>query len=554
MLAIVFCLAATPVSAQAPLLRNVMSPGVGADSTKAAGTPTARRGGIRPEATRADSPRGAVAGYLVAARAGDYRRAANYLDLSELEGEDTTAARGTLLARQLKFVLDRMLWIDLDDVSENPDGDLQDGLPPDRERIGTISTRQGPVDIRMRRGEDPATGNKTWRFSPRLVERIPDLYREFGPGPIGARMPPALYTPRFLEIELWQWIALGLCVVVAYVLAVLLVRLTRMFLRFRAARRRKPFDEQLLITLRTQARLIVALGIFLLLSVFLLRLSIPARHVLLRIGEIFLIVLVTWGLMKIADGLWRGLRSRLEREERRSAMALALFGQRMTRVALVVLGAVVALQQIGFQITGLLAGLGVGGVAVALAAQKTIANLFGGFSLATDQPVRLGDFCRFGDKSGWVEDVGMRSTRIRTLDRSVITVPNSEFAEIQLENMSLRDRILLSANLGLRYETTPDQLRKVLAALHKLLADDSRVIQNPLRVRFKGFGAYSLDIEVLTYIATADFDEFMAIREELFLKMMDIVNESGTGFAFPSQTIYAAQDRVLGHPTAPAGR
>ena len=136
-------------------------------------------------------------------------------------------------------------------------------------------------------------------------------------------------------------------------------------------------------------------------------------------------------------------RERLQREDRRSAVALAVLGSRLTKAALAVLGVIVVLQQIGFNATGILAGLGVGGVAVALAAQKTIANLFGGFSLATDQPVRIGDFCRFGDKSGWVEDVGMRSTRIRTLDRSVITVPNSEFAEVQLENMSVRDRMRL---------------------------------------------------------------------------------------------------------------
>jgi MscS family membrane protein len=116
----------------------------------------------------------------------------------------------------------------------------------------------------------------------------------------------------------------------------------------------------------------------------------------------------------------------------------------------------------------------------------------------------------------------------------------------------MRDRMRLSTNLGLRYETTPDQLRRVLAAVHQLLAEDARVIADPLRVRFKGFGAYSLDIEVMTYVATTDQDEYLAIREDLFLKIMDIVNANGTSFAFPSQTIYASQDSGLGRPPAPA--
>jgi MscS family membrane protein len=294
-----------------------------------------------------------------------------------------------------------------------------------------------------------------------------------------------------------------------------------------------------------QARLVVAVAIFLPVALLTLRLSIPARRVLVRINELLVVLFLTWMLINLADVFWARTRQRLEGQGRRSAVALAVLGSRLTKVMLAVLGVIVVLQQIGFNVNGLLAGLGVGGIAVALAAQKTIANLFGGFTLATDQPVRIGDFCRFGDKAGWVEDVGMRSSRIRTLERSIITVPNSEFAEVQIENLAMRDRFRLYTPLGLRYETSPDQLRFVLAGLRRLLANDPRVIPDPLRVRFVGFGAHSLDVEVTTYIATADLDEFQAIREELFLKMMDIVKEAGTGFAFPSQTIYTAADDGL---------
>jgi len=491
-----------------------------------------------------NTPRATVTGYIAAARAGDYERAASYLDLSDLAPDDA-AERGAILARQLKIVLDRKLWIDVEAISDHPQGLLEDGLPEDRERIGVIQTREGPADIRVRRSVDPATGVATWRFSPRLVERISELYDEFGAGPLGYRMPPALYKPRFLEVELWQWLMIVIVGFAAYGIAVLVTGLIFALMRRSTRRKGGPPENDPIVTVRVQMRLSLALAVFLLIILFVVRLPIPARHVMLGIGRVVMVILVTWALIKLTDALWTRAKDRLQREDRRSSIGLAVLGARLTRAALAILGGIVVLQQIGFNVNGILAGVGVGGVALALAAQKTISNLFGGFSLATDQPVRLGDFCRFGDKSGWVEDIGMRSTRIRTLDRSVLTIPNSEFAEVQIENLSLRDRIRLLAELGLRYETHPDQMRHVLEGLRTMLAADPRVVQDSVRVRFIRFGAYSLDIEVTAHIATADSDLFMAIREELFLKMMDIVSESGTGLAFPSQTIYAAHDTGL---------
>jgi MscS family membrane protein len=172
-------------------------------------------------------------------------------------------------------------------------------------------------------------------------------------------------------------------------------------------------------------------------------------------------------------------------------------------------------------------------------------NLFGGVTLAADQPVRVGDFCRFGDRVGTIQEIGLRSTRVRTLDRTVVTVPNSEFSGLALENFAERDRIWFQTVLGLRYETTADQLRHVLAGLTRLLRDDERVDPDPARVRFVGFGAFSLDLEVFAYIRTRDWAEFLRIREELLLEIMDVVAASGSGFAFPSQTIYTAADAGL---------
>jgi MscS family membrane protein len=188
------------------------------------------------------------------------------------------------------------------------------------------------------------------------------------------------------------------------------------------------------------------------------------------------------------------------------------------------------------------AGLGVGGIAVALAAQKTLENLFGGITLFADRPVKVGDFCSYDGQVGTVEEIGLRSTRIRTLDRTVVSVPNADFSNLRLENFARRDRMRLRTVIGVRYETTPEQLRYVLARLREILLAHPRVTDDPARARFVGFGAYSLDIEVLAYVDTPDWNEFLGIREHIYLLFMEAVKESGTGFAFPSTTTYLAQD------------
>jgi MscS family membrane protein len=240
------------------------------------------------------------------------------------------------------------------------------------------------------------------------------------------------------------------------------------------------------------------------------------------------------------------IHDRLDEDRRIAAGAVLPLMRHATKGFLLAVAAVVALQNFGFNATGLVAGLGVGGLAVALAAQKSIANLFGGISLVTDHPVRVGDFCRFGEgQQGTVEEIGLRSTRIRTLDRTIVTIPNAEFSEIHLENFGARDRFRLHTILQLRYETSPDQLRHVLAEIRKLLIAHPSILEQPARARFVAFGAHSLDIEVFAYAGVSDWEAFLKVREDLFLRFMDVVRESGTSFAFPSQTLYLTRDRGL---------
>jgi MscS family membrane protein len=202
-------------------------------------------------------------------------------------------------------------------------------------------------------------------------------------------------------------------------------------------------------------------------------------------------------------------------------------------------------ENLGVPVAPMLAGLGVGGLAVALAVRPTLENVVAGFVLFADAPVRVGEFCRFGDKMGTVEAIGLRSVRLRGIDRTVITVPNAEFCQIQLINFTRRDAILLHTRLQLRYETTPDQLRLVLARLRELLIRHPRVSPDPARVRFVEYGASSLDLEIFAYVNTRDFSEFLAIQEDLNLRIKDVVEACGSGFAFPSRTLYVERSHGL---------
>jgi len=201
--------------------------------------------------------------------------------------------------------------------------------------------------------------------------------------------------------------------------------------------------------------------------------------------------------------------------------------------------------RLGIPVYGIVAGLGVGGLAIALAAQPTIENLIGGLSLFADKPIRVGDFCKYGEEIGTVESIGIRSTRIRGIDRTLTTIPNAVLSKMSVVNFASRDRMLLKSVIGLRYETKPEQLRYVLAKLRVLLLAHPMVTPEPARVRFIGYGASSINLEVFAYVGTKDWNEFLEVQEDIYLRMMDVVAESGTGFAFPSQTLYFARDEGL---------
>jgi MscS family membrane protein len=198
---------------------------------------------------------------------------------------------------------------------------------------------------------------------------------------------------------------------------------------------------------------------------------------------------------------------------------------------------------LGIPLPAVIASLGVGGIALGMAARPTLENLIAGVTLHLDKPVRVGEFCQFGDVVGAVEEIGLRSTRVRRWGGNLVSIPNSQFAEYRLDNYNDSRNLLIRTTLNLRYETTTDQLRYVLAKLGEMLVAHSGVMWP--RVRFKAFGDYALEIDLVCYCDTGVWAEWYAIREDVYLRVKEIIEEAGTGFALPSQTTYFARDPGL---------
>jgi len=228
--------------------------------------------------------------------------------------------------------------------------------------------------------------------------------------------------------------------------------------------------------------------------------------------------------------------------------------RRFVDLIVVAAGALVMLHYFGVDPTAALAGLGIGGIAVALAAQKTLENVIGGLSIIMDKAVRVGDAMKIGDMSGTVEFIGLRSTRIRTSDRTILSVPNGQLATINVETLSARDKYWFRHVISLRYGTTVDQMRAVIDGVRTLLLKNEHVESDSVRVRFFRLGSFSLDIEVVAYLFAGDWAPFLTIQQDLLLQIMEVIDRAGTAIAFPSQTLHIAEGRVPGLQAQAPGR
>jgi MscS family membrane protein len=496
-----------------------------------------------PEPEAPDSPRAAARAFLdLTTRKGDNQSAARYLVLPA-----SSQANGPELARRLRAVLERHLDVHLDALSGVPEGNTQDGLPQGVDSLGNVPDGRG--------GQDPVflvrvdrDARQEWAFSRQTVARIDDWYDALPDRWIRDRIPQPLQRYGPWSVMWWQWLAMPVLAAAALALGRVAAAFTRRVLRRIFRRTPTRWDERLLSATAPAYTLLFSVAAAAILLPWLgLR---PAAHAAVRSLLVGLTSFgVFWMLWRAVD-LWAAfMNERTWAAANPSARSVLSVTRNLVRVFVLVAGLVTTLAAFGYPVVTVLAGLGIGGIAIAFGAQKTIENLFGSIALAADQPFRVGDFVKIEDFMGHVERIGMRSTQVRTLDRTLITLPNGKLADMRIEDFAARDRIRFVTTVSLAYSTREEQLRRIVAAIEALMRATPKVWPEAVVSSFAGFGQYSLDVEVMCWFETQDFGEFRVLRQQVLFGIMRIVEEEGSRLALPARTLHLEGEK----PSPPAG-
>jgi MscS family membrane protein len=467
------------------------------------------------------TPQDAILQFLEACHAREYSKAAHYLDLRQMSPADRQK-QAPQLAQQLEDVLDDTPF-DIATLSRSPEGDLSDGLAPSRERLVAFKVNGQPLELGLERVE-LKPGFKVWLVSRDSIPLIPKAHQLVAETPFEKKVPQVLVTTEILDTPLWRWIALLASGFGLWFAAALVSRVVVLVLGWLTKANVSVFYRPAQVCLATAG----FRG-----AMELAPPSVLPRLYMARALAMAFFLGLAWAGSAAIDFVAERWRSRLDPRMRAMTYSVLPLGRQVVKLSLFLIAILAVVSAWGYNTGTILAGLGVGGLAIALAAQKTIENLFGGISVIGDRPVLVGDFCRFGSHLGTVTDIGLRSTRIRTLDRTIVSVPNGQFSAMELENFGARDKIWFHVTLNLRRDTTSDQLLQVLSALRDIVKQHAKLETGDIPVRFIGIGKYSLDVEVFAYVLTSDYDLFLGIQQELLLEMLRAVERAGASLAVP---------------------
>lgn len=483
------------------------------------------------------NPRGTVNGFLKAVSEQNYNRASQYLYLKRSFRKTKERVRIVKVMQNLLDESGNMVPTSL--INNKITGTLDDDLEPELELVGSVKINGKDVSLYLENNENQGAP-PVWLFSAETVDAIASVKLEDNLL-VNKILPDALKERLLAGVPIGQWLIIIVLIAAAYfiswgITALLTFLITKLWKKART----EP-TQGIIEALSLPIQLYVALWVFIDFS--------QRVGISIIIRQRFSYLTVTVGIVAFLMLLWRITdfvselsKNRMTVRGRVSTISVILFLKRTFKVAIFVFGGIAILGAIGIDVTTGLAALGIGGIALALGAQKTVENFVGSVTLIVDQPIRVGDYCRINDIKGNVEQIGMRSTKVRTGERTVVTIPNGLLSATNIENYAFRDRFLFNPILDLRCETTPDQIRFLLVEIKSILYAHPMVNSEDARVRFIGFGASSLRLEISCYILVSTLDTSLEVKEDLLLRIMDIVTESGSGFAFPSQTVYFAQD------------
>jgi len=479
------------------------------------------------------TPRSTVEGFLEASRSGDYLKAIQYLDFRNLP--TVLSIQGETLARQLRIVIDQALWIDYDLLSNHPGGNTDDGLPPNREMLGRIDEETVSFDIMLERvsRED---GVYIWKFSNTTVSEIPQMYKYYGYGPVGEFLSPYFPDKQFFQIRLWQWFAIIVFGILSFLIAVALTKLAAFMVKLK----RKELTVQFSRFLNRPVRILLFILIWRA-SSFFIDLSL-AGHTLMSTRTILVLALI-WTIVQLVDIVTANAGTRMQARGQTTSIALFRPLSNIAKVMIILIGLTIWLDNIGVKVTSLIAGIGIGGAAIALAAQDSIRNFFGSITILADKPFYIGQRIVVRGHDGVVEEIGLRSTRIRLLTGHRVTIPNQGIVTQDIENIGERPHIRRLTNIRLVLDTPPDKAEKAVNIIQRILKDHEGSNPDfPPRVYFNEFNDDSLNILVLYWYHPPDYWAFTALNQKVNLEIMRAFEKEGIQFAPPTiATIQKAQ-------------
>lgn len=495
---------------------------------------------------RRSTPRDAIASFIRAVERDDLASAARYLQVTEAQRRSTDA-----VARDLKALMDRYFSQALTTISDSPNGTMSDGLPVDRERIGPLTIGDRKIDIELSRVNDPQAG-PIWLISSDTLALVPALRESIAQSWVERTAPRSLVRRELFGVSLAHWLVFVLSLLVPFLLLAVILAIG-----FAAAKRLidDPTRERVLDTwyagLRWPAVATLALTTHLM-SIPALGLPLGFRMAYARVGLLLFVISVAWFMRRLLTLGFARARALTRGREGASTRSLLLLGERLFKAFLLVAALVAILLILGVESKTALAAFGIVGVALALGAQKTVENLLGGVFMLSDKAIAVGDLCNISNRLGWIEDITLRSVRLRTLDNSLVSVPAGVLAQEGIENFATREKILAQSILRLQHGTRADQLRRILHGIRKLLDENPRIEPYSSRIRLVDFAPESIELELFAYVLTADVPDFLAIREELLLEIATVIEAEGSGFAQPTQFIYMDETPLTRAPQGDA--
>lgn len=489
-----------------------------------------------------ETPRGALEGFLRAVDEVDYETAARYLDLRNLP-KAIRQYEPEELALGFSIVLQRALWVDIDVLSDEPGGLAGDGLPSYRDELGRAPLHDREITLFLQRvpGENDT---RIWKISNRTISQLPELYAAYRYPDYVEYLAETLPEASILGVELFKWVAGIIAGLMVLPVALFISWLTA---RIMAAPGTARHDRLWQFFSRPVTTFIVIWTI----AYVMRHLGYGVTAQTISEARTLTIVLSTWILIALINMFRDFYVDFLEKSQRNSTIVLLRPITSAVKSIVVVIMLMVWLDNIGFNITTLIAGLGIGGIAVALVLQKPLEDVFGAFTLFQQQPVRIGDFCQIGSITGTVEEISLRTTRIRTPAGTVVSMPNAKLALETIDNISARKQILYRPSFKLGFKTTPEQLRRIIADIREMLESDDRVLRDRLRVNFLGFDEHGFAIEAFADIDTKAYPVYLAIAEELNLKIIDIIREAGANLDVPELQLRSDGEPIRTGLTAP---